>query len=66
MLPRRQKDLEKLTKSFEKGPFRIRLDEYKFYDINYGIVGRVIKSKEIIGYKSLFNVKELNTLIELT
>ena len=33
MLPRRQKDLEKLTKSFEKGPFRIRLDEYKFYDI---------------------------------
>ena len=41
-------------------------NEYKFYDINYGIVGRVIKSKEIIGYKSLFNVKELNTLIDLT
>ena len=40
-------------------------NEYKFYDINFGIVGRVIKSKEIIGYKSIMNVKEHNTLIDL-
>ena len=41
-------------------------NEYKFYDMNFGIIGRVIKSKEIIGYKSIMNVKEHNTLIDLT
>jgi len=40
-------------------------NEYKFYDINYGIIGRVIKSKEIIGYKSIHCIKEHNTLIDI-
>ena len=44
----------------------LKNNEYKFYDMNFGIIGRVIKSKEIIGYKSIMNVKEHNTLIDLT
>ena len=40
-------------------------NNYKFYDMNFGIIGRVIKSKEIIGYKSIMNIKEHNTLIDL-
>ena len=44
----------------------LKNNEYKIYDMNFGIIGRVIKSKEIIGYKSIMNVKEHNTLIDLT
>jgi putative methionine-R-sulfoxide reductase with GAF domain len=40
-------------------------NEYKFYDKNFGIVGKVIKNKEIIGYKSISNVKEHNSLIDI-
>ena len=40
-------------------------NEYKYYDKNFGIVGKVIKSKEIIGYKSINNVKEHNSLIDI-
>lgn len=40
-------------------------NEYKFYDKNFGIVGKVIKNKEIIGYKSINNVKEHNSLIDI-
>ena len=44
----------------------LKNNEYKIYNMNFGIIGRVIKSKEIIGYKSIMNVKEHNTLIDLT
>ena len=40
-------------------------NEFKLYDKNYGIVGKVIKTKEIIGYKSISNVKEFNSLIDI-
>ena len=40
-------------------------NEYKYYDKNIGIIGKVIKSKEIIGYKSIRNVKEHNSLIDI-
>jgi putative methionine-R-sulfoxide reductase with GAF domain len=40
-------------------------NEYKTYDKNFGIIGKVIKTKEIIGYKSIKNVKEHNSLIDL-
>ena len=40
-------------------------NEYKYYDINFGIIGKVIKSKEIIGYKSINSIKEHNILIDI-
>jgi len=53
---------------FMKGDRLIRYfknNEYKYYDKNFGIVGKVIKNKEIIGYKSIRNVKEHNSLIDI-
>ena len=53
---------------FKKGERLIRYfknNEYKFYDKSFGIVGKVIKNKEIIGYKSISNVKEHNSLIDI-
>ena len=53
---------------FLKDDYLIRFfknNEYKIYDKNFGIVGKVIKTKEIIGYKSINNVKEHNSLIDL-
>ena len=40
-------------------------NEYKYYDKNVGIIGKVINSKEIIGYKSINNIKEHNSLIDI-
>ena len=40
-------------------------NEYKYYDKNVGIIGKVINSKEIIGYKSINNIKEHNALIDI-
>jgi putative methionine-R-sulfoxide reductase with GAF domain len=40
-------------------------NEYKIYNKNYGIVGKVIRTKEVIGYKSINNIKDHNSLIDL-
>jgi hypothetical protein len=40
-------------------------DEKKEYGINIGIVGKIIKTKEIIAYDNLKNVKEFNNIIDL-
>ena len=40
-------------------------DEYKTYDINFGIVGKVIKFKEIIGYKNIKYSEEYNSIIDI-
>ena len=39
--------------------------EYKKYDINMGIIGKVIKSKEMIAYKNIRNSEEYNLLIDI-
>ena len=39
--------------------------EYKTYDINFGIIGKSIRMKEIIGIKNIKNSKEHNSLIDL-
>lgn len=40
-------------------------NEKKEYGTNIGIVGKVIKTKEIIAYENLKNAKEFNTMIDL-
>lgn len=40
-------------------------NEYEKYDMNLGIVGKVIKFKEIIGYKDIKNSEEYNSIIDI-
>ena len=40
-------------------------NEYKKYDINLGIVGEVIKTKEITGYKNIKNSEKYNSIIDI-
>jgi len=40
-------------------------NEYKKYDINMGIIGKVVKSKEMIAYKNIRNSEEYNSLIDI-
>ena len=40
-------------------------EEYEKYDMNFGIVGKVIKFKEIIGYKNIKYSEEYNTIIDI-
>ena len=40
-------------------------NESKKYDINFGIVGKSIKLKEIIAYKSIKNSEEYNSIIDI-
>ena len=40
-------------------------NEYKKYDIHMGIIGKVIKSKEIIAYKNIRNSEGYNSLIDI-
>jgi len=40
-------------------------NEYDKYDMNLGIVGKVIKFKEIIGYKDIKNSEEYNSIIDI-
>ena len=40
-------------------------NEYKEYDIHMGIIGKVVKSKEMIAYKNIRNSEEYNSLIDI-
>ena len=40
-------------------------NEYKKYDIHMGIIGKVVKSKEMIAYKNIRNSEEYNSLIDI-
>jgi putative methionine-R-sulfoxide reductase with GAF domain len=53
---------------FVKDDYLIRYNnenEFKKYNMNLGIIGKVIKSKEIIGYKDVKNSEEYNSLIDI-
>ena len=40
-------------------------NEYQKYDMNFGIIGKVIKSKEIIAYKNVKYSEEYNSIIDI-
>ena len=40
-------------------------NEFKKFDMNFGIVGKVIKYKEIIGYKNVKYSEEYNSIIDI-
>ena len=40
-------------------------NEYNTFNMNLGIIGKVVKSKEIIGYKDIKNSEEYNSLIDI-
>ena len=40
-------------------------NEYKIYDKNLGIIGKVIKTKDIIGYKNIRNSENYNSIIDI-
>ena len=40
-------------------------NEYNTFNMNLGIIGKVVKSKEIIGYKDIKNSEDYNSLIDI-